>query len=217
MQCYENVTHNVENFPLTESKSCAMFAPVPPNMSTSTHSIQLRSLMRFVVEASDIFHSLVRRHATFWADSITCQGWGKRNTKNETKEMNQRTLGEFIKERRQFRELSQRKLAEMIGLKAASHLCDVENGYRQLGEEHLPLLAKALDVTMEELQNHDPRAPLTQAQKLIERDPAYITSLNRMVRMAGELSPQEIERRLAQTNPVAEPAPLQPKPQPEEQ
>jgi transcriptional regulator with XRE-family HTH domain len=104
----------------------------------------------------------------------------------------------------------------MIGLKAASHLCDVENGYRQLGEEHLPLLAKALDVTMEELQNHDPRAPLTQAQKLIERDPAYITSLNRMVRMAGELSPQEIERRLAQTNPVAEPAPLQPKPQPDE-
>jgi transcriptional regulator with XRE-family HTH domain len=130
--------------------------------------------------------------------------------------MNQRTLGEFIKERRQFRELSQRKLAEMIGLKAASHLCDVENGYRQLGEEHLPLLAKALEVTMEELQNHDPRAPLTQAQKLIERDPAYITSLNRMVRMAGELSPQEIERRLAQTNPVATPSPLAPKPQPEE-
>lgn len=130
--------------------------------------------------------------------------------------MNPRTLGDFIKERRQFRELSQRKLAEMIGLKAASHLCDVENGYRQLGEEHLPLLAKALDVTMEELQNHDPRAPLTQAQKLIERDPAYITSLNRMVRMAGELSPQEMERRLAQTHPVAAPAPLPTKPQPEQ-
>ena len=152
----------------------------------------------------------------FWLGSIIRPKWIKHEKTNETKIMNQRTLGEFIKERRQFRELSQRKLAEMIGLKAASHLCDVENGYRQLGEEHLPLLAKALEVTMEELQNHDPRAPLTQAQKLIERDPAYITSLNRMVRMAGELSPQEIERRLAQTNPVAEPAPLQPKPQPEE-
>ena len=193
-----------------------MFAPVPPNMSISTHSIQLRSPMRFVVEASDIFHSLVRRHTTFWAGSITCQGWGKRNTKNETKEMNQRTLGEFIKERRQFRELSQRKLAEMIGLKAASHLCDVENGYRQLGEEHLPLLAKALDVTMEELLDHDPRSPLTQAQKLIERDPSFITTLNRVVRMVGELSPQEVEKRLRENSPVATPSPLAPKPQPEE-
>ena len=32
--------------------------------------------------------------------------------KNETQEMNQRTLGEFIKERRQFRELSQRMCGE---------------------------------------------------------------------------------------------------------
>ena len=193
-----------------------MFVPVPPNMLISTHSVQLRLPMQFVVEARDIFQSLVRRHATFWAGSITCQGWGKRNTKNETQEMNQRTLGEFIKERRQFRELSQRKLAEMIGLKAASHLCDVENGYRQLGEEHLPLLAKALDVTMEELLDHDPRSPLTQAQKLIERDPSFITTLNRVVRMVGELSPQEVEKRLRENSPVATPSPLAPKPQPEE-
>jgi len=193
-----------------------MFVPVPANMSISTHCIKLRLPMRFVVVASDIFQSLVRRHATFWAGSITCQEWGKRNTKNETKEMNQRTLGEFIKERRQFRELSQRKLAEMIGLKAASHLCDVENGYRQLGEEHLPLLAKALDVTMEELLDHDPRSPLTQAQKLIERDPSFITTLNRVVRMVGELSPQEVEKRLRENSPVATPSPLAPKPQPEE-
>lgn len=117
--------------------------------------------------------------------------------------MSQHTLGEFIKERRQFLELSQRTLAQMIGLKAASHLCDVENGYRQLGENHLPALAKALDVTMEELQNHDPRAPLAEAQKLIERDPAFIPTLNRMVRMVGELSPTEIERRLRQTTPPA--------------
>jgi hypothetical protein len=56
---------------------------------------------------------------------------------------------------------------------------------------------------MEELQNHDPRAPLAEAQKLIERDPAFIPSLNRMVRMAGELSPKELERRLRQTTPAA--------------
>jgi len=124
-------------------------------------------------------------------------------TKNDKSPMSQHTLGEFIKERRQFLELSQRMLAQKIGLKAASHLCDVENGYRQLGEDHLPALAKALEVTMEELQNHDPRAPLAEAQKLIERDPAFIPSLNRMVRMAGELSPTELERRLRQTTPAA--------------
>ena len=124
--------------------------------------------------------------------------------------MSQHTLGEFIKERRQFLELSQRKLAQMIGIKAASHLCDVENGFRQLGADHLPALAKALEVTMEELQNHDPRAPLAEAHKLIERDPAFIPTLNRMVRMLGELPPHEVERRLRQTTPAApEPAPTE--------
>ena len=194
-----------------------MFVSMTANIALSRYSGNSNRYTLPVGLLVHSWHSLVRDHAKIWLGSIIRPKWIKHEKTNETKEMNQRTLGEFIKERRQFRELSQRKLAEMIGLKAASHLCDVENGYRQLGEEHLPLLAKALDVTMEELQNHDPRAPLTQAQKLIERDPAYITSLNRMVRMAGELSPQEIERRLAQTNPVAEPAPLQPKPQPEEQ
>lgn len=173
--------------------------------------------MQSVVVLSHINCSLVRTHATFLTCSITCQEWGKRNTHIETQEMNQRTLGEFIKERRQFRELSQRKLAEMIGLKAASHLCDVENGYRQLGEEHLPLLAKALDVTMEELLDHDPRSPLSQAQKLIDRDPSFITTLNRMVRMVGELSPQEVERRLRENSPVVPAPPLPPNPQSETQ
>ena len=194
-----------------------MFVRMTANIALSRYGLNTTSQTLPVGLAVNSCHSFVRDHAIFWLGSIIRPKWITHEKTNETNIMNQRTLGEFIKERRQFRELSQRKLAEMIGLKAASHLCDVENGYRQLGEEHLPLLAKALDVTMEELQNHDPRAPLTQAQKLIERDPAYITSLNRMVRMAGELSPQEIERRLAQTNPVAEPAPLQPKPQPEEQ
>jgi hypothetical protein len=77
-------------------------------------------------------------------------------------------------------------------------------------------LAKALDVTMEELLDHDPRSPLTQAQKLIERDPSFITTLNRVVRMVGELSPQEVEKRLRENSPVATPSPLAPKPQPEE-
>jgi transcriptional regulator with XRE-family HTH domain len=131
-----------------------------------------------------------------------------RNLKTAKDIMSQHTLGEFIKERRQFLELSQRKLAQMIGIKAASHLCDVENGYRQLGEEHLDALAKALQVTREELKDKDPRAPLAEAHKLMERDPAFIPALNRMVRMIGELPPREVERRLRQTNPAApEPAP----------
>jgi transcriptional regulator with XRE-family HTH domain len=150
------------------------------------------SIVRFV---ANIFSASISR-----TDLAEPRNHRKKNAENP---MSQPTLGEFIKERRQFLELSQRTLARMIGLKAASHLCDVENGYRQLGEEHLPALAKALEVTMEELQNHDPRAPLAEANKLIERDPAFIPTLNRMVRMIGELSPHEIERRLRQTTPTA--------------
>jgi transcriptional regulator with XRE-family HTH domain len=120
--------------------------------------------------------------------------------------MNQPTLGEYIRERRTALGLSQRKLAQRIGLKAPSHLCDVENGFRHIGEEYLPKLAEALEVSLVDLQDHDPRAPFTQAQELIEKDPKFIAVLHRMVREAKNRnwSPEEIMRRVEPTHPATD-------------
>lgn len=183
-----------------------MFAGVTANNFISTYCALWGSIPAMSHYGLIEMDSIVRLFANIFSASISRTDLAEpRNhrKKNAENPMSQPTLGEFIKERRQFLELSQRTLAQKIGLKAASHLCDVENGYRQLGEEHLPALAKALEVTMEELQNHDPRAPLAEANKLIERDPAFIPTLNRMVRMIGELPPHEVERRLRQTTPAA--------------
>jgi transcriptional regulator with XRE-family HTH domain len=120
--------------------------------------------------------------------------------------MNKTPLGEFIRERRTALGLSQRKLAQRIGLKAPSHLCDVENGFRQIGEEFLPKLAEALEVSLVDLQDHDPRAPFTQAQELFEKDPKYIVALHRVVREAKNRnwSPEEIMRRIEPTTPATD-------------
>jgi transcriptional regulator with XRE-family HTH domain len=120
--------------------------------------------------------------------------------------MNKTPLGEFIRDRRTALGLSQRKLAQRIGLKAPSHLCDVENGLRQIGEEFLPKLAEALEVSLVDLQDHDPRAPFTQAQELFEKDPKYIVALHRVVREAKNRnwSPEEIMRRIEPTHPATD-------------
>jgi len=122
--------------------------------------------------------------------------------------MNKPTLGEFIRERRTALGLSQRRLAQRIGLKAPSHLCDVENGFRQIGEEFLPKLAEALEVSLVDLQDHDPRAPFTKAQELIEKDPRFIVALHRVVREAKNRnwSPDDIIRRIEQNIPAADKA-----------
>jgi transcriptional regulator with XRE-family HTH domain len=112
------------------------------------------------------------------------------------KPMTKTPLGEFIRERRTALRMTQRKLAQLIGLKAPSHLCDVENGSRQLGEEYLPRLAAVLNVTPEELELHDPRAPLSQARELFDKDARYIVALHRVVQQAKHLSPEEIIRRI---------------------
>ena len=111
-------------------------------------------------------------------------------------QMRKNTLGEFIRQRRDALEMSQRELASMLKLKASSHICDVENGYRQLGEEHLQALADALQVSLEEIQAHDPRAPLSEARELLEQRPEYIPALNRVMRRAPFLTPEEIIRRM---------------------
>lgn len=120
--------------------------------------------------------------------------------------MNKTPLGEFIRDRRTELGLSQRRLAQRIGLKAPSHLCDVENGFRQIGEEFLPKLAEALQVSLVDLQDHDPRAPFSQAQELFEKDPQYIVALHRMVLEAKNRnwSPEEIMRRFEPTHPATD-------------
>ena len=128
------------------------------------------------------------------------------NQEKHTDIMNKTPLGEYIRERRQALRMSQRELARRIGLSAASHLCDVENGFRQIGEEYLPKLAETLEVSLVELQDHDPRAPFTKAQELFEKDPKYIVALHRVVREAKNRnwSPEEIIRRIEQTNPATD-------------
>lgn len=133
--------------------------------------------------------------------SIPSHGLNEKHTHH----MSNNTLGTFIKERRRSLEMSQKELAQQIGLKTASHLCEVETGTRQLGEEYLPRVAEALGVPFVELQNHDPRAPFAEARELFAKSPEYIRALHRVVQKAKEdkLPAKEILRRIENAAPDA--------------
>lgn len=117
------------------------------------------------------------------------------------------TLGEFIKTRREKLGMTQRELAGRTGLRSAPYICDVEKGSRQLGERFMPKMAEALGVPLDELKNHDPRAPFSEAEGLFQKDPEYIRVMNRIICKAksGKLPASEILWRIS--NPKTETIP----------
>jgi transcriptional regulator with XRE-family HTH domain len=166
------------------------------------------SSMNFSQQTLTILPKISILAGLLWAplgQAASLPPYGHINERRTNTHMNTNTLGEFIKERRRSLEMSQKELAHRIGLKTASHLCEVELGTRQLGEEYLPRMAEALGVPLIELQNHDPRAPFSEARELFAKSPEYIRVLHRVVQKAKaeQLPAKEILRRIETPSPDA--------------
>jgi len=106
------------------------------------------------------------------------------------------TLGEFIKKRRDELGLTQRGVAERVGFKSLAHLSDIEGGKRNPGEDVMPKLAEALQVTLADLEAHDVRASLQATRDLLEDRPELVAAFRRVVNTARGISPEELIRRV---------------------
>lgn len=81
------------------------------------------------------------------------------------------TLGERIRELREKMDLSLRELASKLRLSAA-FLSDIELGRRYPSEKVLAQIAKELGTSLDDLQQHDTRAPVEGLKRLASANPA---------------------------------------------
>jgi transcriptional regulator with XRE-family HTH domain len=110
------------------------------------------------------------------------------------------SLGQRLHQLRENADLSLRELANRVGI-SSPFLSDIELGRRFPSEEILAKLAKALNVTFQELEQHDNRGPIADLKRLMDSDPklgfAFRTAVEKV--KSGELTADDIIARLGKS------------------
>ena len=110
------------------------------------------------------------------------------------------SLGQRLRELRDKADLSVRELAKRIGV-SSPFLSDIELGRRFPSVEVLGKLAAALNVSPEELKQHDNRGPIADLKRLMDSDPklgfAFRTAVEKV--KSGELTADELIARLTKS------------------
>ena len=100
-----------------------------------------------------------------------------------------KNLGEKIRELREAKDVSLRELAKRLDLSAA-FLSDVELGRRYPSTKVLRLLANALGIKIDELENYDTRPPIEEVRRRVQADPAFGIALRKV--MDKQISPDDL-------------------------
>ena len=109
--------------------------------------------------------------------------------------MTNTTLGQFIREERDKRDISLREFAKRLDI-TPPFLSDIELGRRFPSDETLKAIAKEFGMDVEKLRQLDNREPLTDFKRLVENDPdlsfAFRSTMNQV--KAGKLSSDELAK-----------------------
>ena len=112
------------------------------------------------------------------------------------------SLGQRLRELRDKADLSLRELAKKIGI-SSPFLSDIELGRRFPSEEILGKLARALNVSLEDLKQYDNREPIADLKRLMDSNPklgfAFRTAMEKV--KSGELTADELIARLTKSPP----------------
>src|SRR5690349_4900920 len=111
--------------------------------------------------------------------------------------MPERSLGEVIRELREKADMSLRELAKKIDV-SPPFLSDVELGRRYPSDETFQKMAKALNVSVNELKKYDHRDSVADIKRLIENNPslgfAFRTAVDELKQ--GKITPEEFGQRI---------------------
>jgi len=99
-------------------------------------------------------------------------------------------LGEYIRELRQQKDLSLRDFAKRLGGKSAAFISDIELGRRFPSDPVLEEIARVLEVPLENLRQHDFRAPVEDLKKLAELEPAFGAAFRTIV--DKQITPEDL-------------------------
>jgi transcriptional regulator with XRE-family HTH domain len=86
--------------------------------------------------------------------------------------MDKKTLGQYIRDRRDKIDLSLREFARKIDCSAA-FVSDIELGRRYPSDEVLKSMAKVLGDSIEKLKSYDSRPPVEHVKRAVEQDPNW--------------------------------------------
>lgn len=100
-----------------------------------------------------------------------------------------KTLGQYLRELRDQRDLSLREFANKLKLSAA-FISDIELGKRHPSEEVISNMARLLGVSVEELKKHDMRPPVEELKRLTAANPGYAFAFRTV--MEKNLSPEDL-------------------------
>jgi transcriptional regulator with XRE-family HTH domain len=110
------------------------------------------------------------------------------------------SLGQRLHELRDKADLSLRELSKKVGI-SGPFLSDIELGRRFPSEEILGKLARALNVSLEELRQYDNREPIADLRRLMDSNPklgfAFRTAVENV--KSGELTAEDIIARLSKS------------------
>jgi transcriptional regulator with XRE-family HTH domain len=110
--------------------------------------------------------------------------------------MQNKTLGERIKELRQATNQSLRQLAEKVKV-TPPFISDVELGRRYPSEGVLSEIAKALGADLDELKSLDTRDSVPLVKRMVEADPRWGMAFRTVAEegRAGRLTPEQVIER----------------------
>jgi transcriptional regulator with XRE-family HTH domain len=131
------------------------------------------------------------------------------------------TFGQYIRSLREGRGLTQRALSQEVGFKSLAHLSDIESGKRNPAKDTLPKFAKALGVSLAEIESRDTRGPIDAAKALFARKPEMVGAFLKVIEAARKMDAEELVARVTRKPvlpqvpiPTVEPPPLDGKPAP---
>lgn len=101
----------------------------------------------------------------------------------------EKTLGQFIRELRERRDMSLREVARKLGVSAA-FLSDVELGRRHPSDKVLTEIARILRTPLDDLRRYDTRVPVKDIQRVPTSIPTYGYAFRQLI--DKKVSPQEL-------------------------
>lgn len=107
--------------------------------------------------------------------------------------MENKTLGEIIRHRREQSGFSIRELARRSDV-SAPFLSDIELGRRFPSDEVLARFAKLFKIPLEDLKQYDTRESLISLKKLMDTNPTWGFALRKVAEKAaqGKISPEDL-------------------------
>ncbi len=111
------------------------------------------------------------------------------------------TFGQYIRSLREQRGLTQRALSQAVGFRSLAHLSDIESGKRNPAKETFAKFAKALDVTVKDLECRDIRGPIEAAKILFSRKPEMVGAFLTIIEAAQKMDADELVARVKMSKP----------------